>query len=74
MKPGYCTKPLPGIVPKIVGDDGQACRRDHGGMLCIDKPWPGMLRGIWGDEERYQRAVLDNVPGMYLTGDNARRR
>lgn len=41
-------------------------------MLCIDKPWPGMLRGIWGDEERYQEQYWTKVPGMYLTGDNAR--
>jgi acetyl-CoA synthetase len=71
-KPGSCTKPLPGISPKIVGDDGQALPQGRGGMLCIDKPWPGMLRGIWGDEERYREQYWTKVPGMYLTGDNAR--
>ncbi len=42
-------------------------------MLCIDQPWPGMLRGIWGDEARYVEQYWTHVPGKYLTGDNARR-
>lgn len=71
-KPGSCTKPLPGISPKIVGDDGQPLPQGRGGMLCIDKPWPGMLRGIWGDDQRYLEQYWTKVPGMYLTGDNAR--
>jgi acetyl-CoA synthetase len=71
-KPGSCTKPLPGISPRIVGDDGQVLPQGRGGMLCIDKPWPGMLRGIWGDEQRYRDQYWSKVPGMYLTGDNAR--
>jgi len=41
-------------------------------MLCIDHPWPGMLRGIWGDDERYREQYWSKVPGKYLTGDNAR--
>jgi len=45
---------------------------NSGGMLCIEKPWPGMLRGIWGDDERYQQQYWSMVPHMYLTGDNAR--
>jgi acetyl-CoA synthetase len=71
-KPGSCTKPLPGISPRIVGDDGEPLPQGRGGMLCIDKPWPGMLRGIWGDENRYHEQYWTKVPGMYLTGDNAR--
>jgi acetyl-CoA synthetase len=71
-KPGSCTKPLPGIQPRIVGDDGQDVSRGHGGMLCIGHPWPGMLRGLWGDDQRYQQQYWSRVPGMYLTGDNAR--
>ncbi|QDV22175.1 acetate--CoA ligase [Aureliella helgolandensis] len=71
-KPGSCTKPLPGVVPKIIGEDGQEVARGRGGMLCIDHPWPGMLRGIWGDPERFQEQYWSKVPGMYLTGDNAR--
>ncbi|MEZ6137950.1 MAG: acetate--CoA ligase [Pirellulaceae bacterium] len=71
-KPGSCTKPLPGIEPRIVGDDGQPMEQGRGGMLCISKPWPGMLRGIWGDDDRYREQYWTKVPGMYLTGDNAR--
>jgi len=71
-KPGSCTKPLPGVDPRIVGEDGRELERGRGGMLCIGKPWPGMMCGIWGDEERYKEQYWSKVPGMYLTGDNAR--
>ena len=71
-KPGSCTKPLPGIVPEIVDESGTPVEPNHGGMLCISQPWPGMLRGIWGDEERYADQYWSMVPGKYLTGDNAR--
>jgi acetyl-CoA synthetase len=72
-KPGSCTKPLPGVRPVIVDETGEQVEENHGGMLCIDRPWPGMLRGIWGDNERYQEVYWSKVPGKYLTGDNARR-
>ncbi len=72
-KPGSCTKPLPGVVPQIVDELGTTVDAAHGGMLCISEPWPGMLRGIWGDHERYVQQYWTHVPGMYLTGDNARR-
>ncbi|MDA7951673.1 MAG: acetate--CoA ligase [Pirellulaceae bacterium] len=71
-KPGSCTKPLPGILPSIVDEENQPVEVGHGGMLCISHPWPGMLRGIWGDEERYKEQYWSKVPGSYLTGDNAR--
>ncbi|MEM9643671.1 MAG: acetate--CoA ligase [Planctomycetota bacterium] len=71
-KPGSCTKPLPGIVPVIADEAGNPVTDHHGGMLLIDQPWPGMLRGIWGDEERFQEQYWSAVPGKYLTGDNAR--
>jgi acetyl-CoA synthetase len=76
-KPGSCTRPLPGIVPRVLnhsGPRGELCdvETNHGGMLCIGKPWPGMLRGIWGDDERYRQQYWSLVPHMYLTGDNAR--
>ncbi len=71
-KPGSCTMPLPGISPKIVAEDGKPLPQGRGGMLCIDKPWPGMLRGIWGDDARYIDQYWTKIPGMYLTGDNAR--
>jgi acetyl-CoA synthetase len=71
-KPGSCTRPLPGIVPAIVDESGKSVDANQGGMLCIAQPWPGMLRGIWGDEERFVDQYWSKVPGMYLTGDNAR--
>ncbi|MEM9352900.1 MAG: acetate--CoA ligase [Planctomycetota bacterium] len=72
-KPGSCTKPLPGIIPEIVDEDGGVVDDNHGGWLTIAHPWPGMLRGIWGDDERYQDVYWSKVPGKYLAGDNARR-
>jgi acetyl-CoA synthetase len=71
-KPGSCTKPLPGVVPAIVDSHGKPVPAGHGGWLVITKPWPGMLRGIWGDEERYREQYWSKVPHMYLAGDNAR--
>lgn len=71
-KPGSCTRPLPGVVPAVVDETGQPLGVDQGGMLCIRQPWPGMLRGVWGDESRYVQQYWTTVPGMYLTGDNAR--
>ncbi len=71
-KPGSCTKPLPGVVPVIVDDELEEVDADHGGMLCIAQPWPGMLRGIWGDQERFVDQYWSTFPGNYLTGDNAR--
>ncbi len=71
-KPGSCTKPLPGVIPSIVDEELHEVSKNHGGMLCIAHPWPGMLRGIWGDAHRYQEQYWSKVPGKYLTGDNAR--
>ena len=71
-KPGSCTKPLPGVIPKIVDEEHNEVGANEGGMLCISHPWPGMLRGIWGDDDRYKEQYWSLVPGMYLTGDNAR--
>ncbi|HRX79094.1 MAG TPA: acetate--CoA ligase, partial [Pirellulaceae bacterium] len=71
-KPGSCTKPLPGVIPSIVDEELHEVPKNHGGMLCVSHPWPGMLRGIWGDEARYKEQYWSKVPGKYLTGDNAR--
>ena len=71
-KPGSCTKPLPGIVPEIVDEAGKPVEAGQGGWLVITRPWPGMLRGIWGDQERYEEQYWHSVPGKYLCGDNAR--
>jgi len=72
-KPGSCTKPLPGIVPEIVDSDGNPVDPGNGGWLVIARPWPSMLRGIWGDDARYRDQYWSKVPHKYLTGDNARR-
>ncbi|MGY8730985.1 MAG: acetate--CoA ligase [Pirellulales bacterium] len=71
-KPGSCTKPLPGILPAILDDSGAPVGENQGGKLVLTHPWPGMLRGIWGDDERFQEAYWDTFPGLYLAGDNAR--
>ncbi len=71
-KPGSCTKPLPGVFPEIVGEDGRPVDPGKGGWLVIARPWPGMMRGIWGDDERYKLQYWSQVPGKYLSGDNAR--
>ncbi len=71
-KPGSCTMPLPGVFPTIVDQQLNEVGVNQGGMLCIAKPWPGMLRGIWGDDQRFKEQYWTRVPGKYLTGDNAR--
>jgi acetyl-CoA synthetase len=71
-KPGSCCKPLPGIVPSILDETGRPVETNQGGMLLISKPWPGMLRGLWGDDERYKQQYWSKLKGHYLTGDNAR--
>jgi acetyl-CoA synthetase len=71
-KPGSCTKPLPGIVPAIVDSSGKPVPTGQGGWLVMKKPWPGMLRGIWGDDERYKEQYWSKVPHNYLAGDNCR--
>jgi acetyl-CoA synthetase len=71
-KPGSCTKPLPGIVPAIVDSSGKPVPQGQGGWLVMTKPWPGMLRGIWGDDDRYREQYWSKVPHRYLAGDNAR--
>ena len=71
-KPGSCTLPLPGVLPDILGEDGQAVPANQGGCLVISHPWPGMLRGIWGDDQRYKDQYWGRFPHRYLAGDNAR--
>ncbi len=53
-KPGSATLPFFGVVPEVVDEQGNAVPRNAGGKLVIRKPWPGMLRGLWGDPQRYQ--------------------
>jgi acetyl-CoA synthetase len=71
-KPGSATLPFFGIVPEVVDDKGKPVPRNCGGKLVIRKPWPGMLRGLWGDPRRYKSVYWDEVPGSYFTGDGSR--
>lgn len=74
-KPGSCTQPLPGIDADIVDDEGKPVTRpDAGGYLVIKKPWPGMLRTLWRDNDRYVSAYWEKFNGRYyVAGDSARR-
>jgi acetyl-CoA synthetase len=71
-KPGSATLPFFGIVPEVVDDQGRAVPRNSGGKLVVRKPWPGMLRGLWGDPKRYQQVYWTEMPGAYFTGDGCR--
>ncbi len=72
-KPGSATRPFPGIVADVVTREGQPVGANQGGYLIIKRPWPGMLRTIYGDPDRYVQNYWSQVPGMYFTGDGARR-
>jgi len=71
-KPGSATLPFFGIVPEVVDDYGKAVPRNCGGKLVIRQPWPGMLRGLWGDPERYRQVYWTEVDHSYFTGDGSR--
>ncbi len=71
-KPGSATLPFFGIVPEVVNDEGQPVPRNSGGKLVVRKPWPGMLRGLWGDPQRYKEVYWSEVKGAYFTGDGCR--
>ncbi len=72
-KPGTATLPFFGVDAAIVDRDGNELPHNQGGLLVIRKPWPAMLRGIFNDAERYVKQYWSDVPGMYFTGDGARR-
>lgn len=71
--PGSATRPLPGIVAEVVDKQGNPVPANTGGLLVIKKPWPSMLRTIWGDDERYRQQYWSQVPHCYFTADGARR-
>ncbi len=73
LVPGTATQPFPGIVADIVDNVGKSQPTDAGGLLVIRHPWPGMARTIWGDRDRYADAYFSKIPGIYFTGDGARR-
>lgn len=71
-KPGSATLPFFGIFPEVVDDQGNAVPRNTGGKLVVRKPWPSMLRGIWGDKKRFKEVYWSEVAGSYFTGDGCR--
>ena len=70
--PGSAVRPFFGVDPEIVDKEGRPVPAGQGGFLVIRKPWPSMLRTIWGDDERYKKQYWQQIPGVYFTGDGAR--
>lgn len=74
LKPGSANRPFPGIVPAVLNEKGEKVKVNEGGYLVIERPWPGMLRGTYGDPEnkRIKEVYFSRFPGKYFTGDGAR--
>jgi acetyl-CoA synthetase len=72
-KPGSATFPFPGVKADVVDGDGRSVPLGGGGYLVLKRPWPAMLRGIYGDPERYKETYWSRFPGMYFAGDGAKR-
>jgi len=72
-KPGSAGMPMFGVEARIVDDDGREVSHNKGGKLIISRPWPAMLRGVWGDPVRYEYTYWKDIPGNYFTGDSARK-
>ena len=68
-KPGSASKPFFGIEPVILRDDGSPCKINEGGCLCIRKPWPGIMRTMWGDHQQFIKTYFKTFKNMYFTGD-----
>ncbi len=73
LKPGSATRPFPGIRAEVLNEQGKPVGANEGGYLVLTRPWPAMLRGIYGDPERYRAQYWARFPGVYLTGDGAKR-
>jgi acetyl-CoA synthetase len=72
-KPGSATRPIPGVAAAIVDRQGRELPANQGGLLVIQKPWPAMLRTVYGDDERYRTQYWSQVPHVYFTADGARK-
>lgn len=72
-KPGSGTKPFPGVEADVMTRDGKSVGPNEGGYLVIKRPWPSMLRTIWGDDERYREQYWSQIENIYFAGDGARR-
>ncbi|MCR5878268.1 acetate--CoA ligase [Phenylobacterium sp. J367] len=73
LKPGSCAKPLPGVKPQLVDADGKVLTGAVSGNLCLTDSWPGQMRTVYGDHERFITTYFTTYPGKYFTGDGARR-
>ena len=73
LKPGSGTLPMPGVLAEVVDFDGKPVEANQEGFLVIKRPWPGMIRTIWKDPERFEQQYFSRIPGIYFTGDAARR-
>jgi len=71
-KPGSAMRTLPGISAKVVDDKAVPVPNGHGGFLILDQPWPSMLRGVWGEDQRYKETYWSRFPGIYFAGDGAK--
>ena len=71
-KPGSAMRPLPGISARVVDERGNQVEKGHGGYLILDQPWPSMLRGIWGEADRYKDSYWSKFDGIYFAGDGAK--
>jgi acetyl-CoA synthetase len=72
-KPGAAMKPLPGVSAEVVDDAGKPVPNGGGGYLVLTEPWPAMLRGIWGDDQRYKDTYWSRFEGVYFAGDGAKK-
>ena len=72
LKPGSATLPFPGVEPAVLREDGSVADVNEGGYLVIKKPWPGLMRRVYGDPERFKNTYFVRFPGVYTTGDGAR--
>ncbi len=72
LKPGSANRPFPGVDPVVLRDDGSKCDTNEGGKLCIRKPWPGMMRTMWGDHDRFIDTYFTMYNDIYFTGDGCR--
>jgi acetyl-CoA synthetase len=73
LKPGSATQPFPGIKADVVDESGNSVPLGGGGYLVLERPWPAMLRGIYGDPERYEQTYWSRYPGRYFAGDGCKR-
>jgi len=71
-KPGSCAVPFFGVVPKVLDEQGNDVPKGSGGRLFLAKPWPSMLRTLWGDDARFKKQYWSELPGYYFAGDGAR--